>query len=97
MKGQFIQLFCVSKPSITDPQLQHRPSSRRRRTYYIEERGTLDGEDSYWVTDETSGEQGFLAQYDDDHFLALKADGQGRRRRKIRGRRFTEGKGKGKG
>ena len=99
VKTQFLRLFCVSssRTSISDPQLQHRPSGRRRRTYFIEEHGTMDGEEGYWVTDETSGEQGFMALYDEDHFLALKADGQGYRRRKIRGRRFRKGRGKGKG
>ena len=97
VKTQFLQLFCVSRTSISDPQLQHRPSGRRRRTYYIEEHGTMDGEEGYWVADETSGEQGVIALYDEDHFLVLKADGQGYRRRKIRGRKFGKGKGKGKG
>ena len=57
----------------------------------------MDGEEGYWVTDETTGEQGFMALYDEDHFLVLKADGQGYRRRKILCRRFRKGKGKGKG
>ena len=61
VETQFLQLFCVSRTSISDPQLQHRPSDRRRRTYFIEEHGTMDGEEGYWVTDETTGEQGFTA------------------------------------
>ena len=72
VKTQFLQLFGVSRTSIRDPQLQHRPSGRRRRTYYIEEHGAMDGEEGYWVTDETSGEQGFMALYDEDHLLVLK-------------------------
>ena len=96
VKTQFLQLFCVSRTSISDPQLQYRPSRRRRRTYFIEEYGTMDGEEGYCVTDETICEQGFMALYD-DYFLALKVDGQGYRRRKIRGRKFRKGKGKGKG
>ena len=49
------------EPALAIPQLQHRPSGRRRRTYYIEEHGAMDGEEGYWVTDETSGDQGFMA------------------------------------
>ena len=45
VETQFLQLFCVSRTSISDPQLQHRPSGRRRRTYFIEEHGTMDGEE----------------------------------------------------
>ena len=31
----------------------------------------MDGEGGYWVTDETTGEQGFMALYDEDHFKAI--------------------------
>ena len=48
VKTQFLQLFCVSRTSISDPQLQHRPSGRRRRTYFIEEHGAMDGQEGYW-------------------------------------------------
>ena len=60
-KTQFQQLFCVSRTSVSYPQLQRRYRGRRRLTYYIKEHCTMDGEEGYWVTDETSGEQGFTA------------------------------------
>ena len=58
-------VFCVSKASVNDPQLQ-------RRTYYIGEHGTLDGEADYWVTDDTSGgKKDFVALCNEEHFLVL--------------------------
>ena len=93
----FVELFCAPRSSLEKPMYR---STRASRTFCVVEYGELDGETGYWVEDDDTHEQGFLAeyedtlwQYDETAFSRVARPVKGRRLR----RGFLKGKAKGKG
>ena len=93
VKQLFLELFCVSRTGVADPNIAH----RKRSTFFVIEEGeTDDGEQGFWVIDEDTGEEGFTGLYTESEFWVLSAKGTYSRRR-ITGRSFKKGRPKGYG
>lgn len=88
VKQLFLELFCVTRTSIADPQIRQ----GRKSAFLVQEEGLLEGEEGFWVTEEETGEEGFVSLFAEDEFCVLQAKG-GYMRRRIQGRRFRRGKG----
>ena len=56
VKQLFLELFCVSRSGVDDPDIAHR---KRSSFFIIDESETEEGEQSFWVIDEDTGEEGF--------------------------------------
>ena len=54
VKQLFLELFCVSRTGVADPNIAHR---KRSSFYIIEEGETGEGEQGFWVVDEETGEE----------------------------------------
>eukprot|EP00435_Cladocopium_sp_Y103_P073172 s20_g42.t1 len=93
VKTLVLELFCVSRTGVADPNIAHR---KRSSFYIIEEGETEDGEQGFWVVDEETGEEGFTGLYTDTEFWVLGAKGSYSRRR-LHGRTFKKGRPKGYG
>ena len=93
MKQLFLELFCVSRTGVADPNIAHRKKSS---FYIIEEGGTEEGEQGFWVVDEDTGEEGFTGLDTESEFWVLGAKGSYSKRR-LFGRSFKKGKPKGYG
>eukprot|EP00435_Cladocopium_sp_Y103_P010623 s782_g2.t1 len=93
VKTLFLELFCVSRTGVADPNIAHR---KRSSFYIIEEGETEDGEQGFWVLDEETGEEGFTGLYTVTEFWVLGAKGSCSRRR-LHGRTFKKGRPKGCG
>ena len=68
---RFLELFCVSRTGVADPNIAH----RKRSTFYIVDEGeTEEGEHGFWVIDEETGEEGsqVFIQRTNFGFLALR-------------------------
>ena len=92
VKQLFMELFCTTRTGIADPTIRH----VRRSTFLVLDEGECEGETGYWVTEEETGDEGFVSLYIDDEFWVLNAKG-GYSRRKVFHRKFKQGKGKGRG
>ena len=92
VKELFMEVFCTTRTSIQDPQLQQ----RRRSTFLVLEDGELEGEEGLWVVDEETQEEGFISLYTEDEFWVLQAKG-GYVRKRVHGRTFKRSGSKGKG
>jgi len=93
VKQLFLELVCVSRTGVADPNTAH----RKRSTFYIIEEGeTEEGEHGFWVIDEEIGEEGFTGLYTENEFGVLGAKGSYSKRR-LHGRSFKKGKPKGYG
>eukprot|EP00435_Cladocopium_sp_Y103_P056798 s1825_g19.t1 len=78
VKQLFLELFCVSRTGVADPNIAH----RKRHTFYIiEEAETEDGEQGFWVVDEETEEEGFTGLYTEAEFWVLGAKGSYSKRR----------------
>jgi len=92
VKQLFMELFCTTHTGIADPTICH----VRRSTFLVLSEGECEGETGYWVTEEETGDEGFVSLYIDDEFWVLNAK-RGYSRRKVFHRKFKQGKGKGRG
>ena len=93
VKQLFLELFCVSRTGVADPNIAH----RKRSTFYIVDEGeTEEGEHGFWVIDEETGEEGFTGLYTETEFWVLGAKGSYSKRR-LYGRSLKKGKPKGYG
>ena len=78
VKQLFLELVCVSRTGVADPNIAH----RKRSTFYIIEEGeTEEGEHGFWVIDEEIGEEGFTGLYTENEFGVLGANGSYSKRR----------------
>ena len=93
MKQLFLELFCVSRTGVADPNIAHR---KRSSSYIIDEGETQEGEHGFWVIDEETGEEGFTGLYTETEFGVLGAKGSYSKCR-LYGRSFMKGKPKGYG
>ena len=65
VKQLFLELFCVSRTGVADPNIAH----RKRSTFYIIDKGeTEEGEHGFWAIDEETGEEGFTGLYTETEF-----------------------------
>eukprot|EP00435_Cladocopium_sp_Y103_P029203 s108_g7.t1 len=93
VKQLFLELFCLPRIGVADPNIAHR---KRSSFYIIEEGETEAGEQGFWAVDEETGEEGFTGLYTDPAFWVLGDKGSYSRRR-LHGRTFKEGRLKGYG
>ena len=70
VKQVFLELFCISRKSVADPNIAHR---KRSSFYIIEEGETEEGEQGFWVVDENTGEEGFTGLCTETEFWVLGA------------------------
>ena len=76
VKSQVFELFCTTKTGLADPRLrnsvqgQHRGYRNSRntggRSFAILDSGDYDGQFGYWVQDEDTLEEGFIAEDDEE-------------------------------
>ena len=76
VKAQVFELFCTTRTGLADPRLrtsvhgQHRGFRNSRntggRSFAILDSGDYDGQFGYWVQDEDTFEEGFIAEDDDE-------------------------------
>ena len=96
--GALIELFCMTKSALDNPNLR---AGSTGRSFCIIEDGLFDDIHSgYWAEDEETGEVGFLPEFedvfwvhDDDSFAWVSHHFEGRKMR----RGAAKGKGKGRG
>ena len=93
VKQLFLELFCVSRTGVADPNIAHR---KRSSFFIIEEGETEEGQQGFYVVDEDTGEEGFTGLYTENEFWVLGAKGSYSKRR-LYGRAFKKGKPKGYG
>ena len=62
------QLLAAPRSSIDDPNIRPRQDFKGARTFMLveEEVGELDGYTGYWVEEEETGLEGFLAEFEDE-------------------------------
>ena len=88
VKQLFLELFCVSRTGVADPNIAHR---KRSSFLIIDEGETEEGEQGLWVIDEETGEEGFTGLFTETEFWVLGAEGSYSKRR-LYGRSFKKGK-----
>ena len=107
VKAQVFELFCTTRTGLADPRLrtsvqgQHRGFRSNRttggRSFAILDHGDFDGQFGYWVQDEDTLEEGFIAEEDEEDvfwqvdeneaFIARRFKRRPRLRRAGKGRR----------
>jgi hypothetical protein len=70
VKQLFLELFCLSKAGVPDPNMSHR---KRSSFFIIDEGETEEGEQGFWVADEETGEEGFTGLFTETDFWVLGA------------------------
>ena len=70
VKQLFLELFCVSRTGVADPNIAHR---KRSSFFIIDEGETEEGEQGLWVVDEDTGEEGSTGLYTENEFWVLGA------------------------
>ena len=111
VKAQVFELFCTTRTGLADPRLrtsvhgQHRGFRNSRntggRSFAILDSGDYDGQFGYWVQDEDTFEEGFIAEDDEEEVFWQVDDNEAfvarRFKRRPQLRRAGKGRRKGKG
>ena len=111
VKAQVFELFCTTRTGLADPRLrtsvhvQHRGFRNSRntggRSFAILDTGDYDGQFGYWVQDEDTFEEGFIAEDDEEEVFWQVDDNEAfvarRFKRRPQLRRSGKGRRKGKG
>ena len=111
VKSQVFELFCTTKTGLADPRLrtsvqgQHRGYRNSRntggRSFTILDSGDYDGQFGYWVQDEDTLEEGFIAEDDEEDVFWQVDENEAfiarRFKRRPHLRRAGKGRKKGKG
>ena len=72
VKQLFLELFCVSRTGVADPNIAHR---KRSSFYIIDEGETEEGEQGFWVIEKETGEEGFTSLFTETAFWVPGAKG----------------------
>ena len=62
IRTTFLELVCAPRSSLDNPSF--RPSNQQK-TFLVQDSGELDGNTGYWATDEETGQEGFVQEFDD--------------------------------
>ena len=88
-----IELFCVPRSTLENPSYR---VNNQGRSFTVLDYGELDGTTGYWAECEETGEEGFLAEFDDS-FWIYDEEGCYWNNHPTPNRKLTKGRGKGKG
>ena len=93
IRDAFMELFCAPRSSLDNPSLR---SGGTGRAFVILDQGHMDGQTGFWCQDDTTGEEGFLPEFEDT-FWVFDDMANTWLSQPFRGRTLRRGKGKGKG